>query len=148
MAPAIAPAPPVSAPTPTAVVVDDSASIRALLRHALTIAGYDVVAEGQNGAEALTLYEQHRPTLIMLDIVLPVMDGIAAATALLARHPSAQVIMCSSLAARDRILACRAAGVLHFVLKPFDVLKVADIARKVAERQVPATPREPAEVRS
>lgn len=121
---------------PTAVIVDDSASIRALLKHALTQAGYSVVAEADSGPPALALYEQHRPTLMMLDIVLPGMDGVKVATELLKRHPEASVVMCSSLTSKDRILACRAVGVAHFILKPFTVEKVVEVATLIRQRAV------------
>lgn len=120
---------------PTALIIDDSASMRALLRLALATAGVSVVAEAGTGAQALELYAQHRPSLVMMDIVLPGADGVTVATELLGAHPEAQVVMCSSLTTRERIVACRDAGVAHFILKPFTLEKVAEVARTVLARQ-------------
>jgi two-component system, chemotaxis family, chemotaxis protein CheY len=112
----------------TAVVVDDSKTIRTVLKKALIAAGIEVVAEGATGTEGLELYEKHRPTLMMLDIVLPGRDGVAVAKDILERHREALVVMCSSLTAREKILACRDAGVRHFILKPFVAEKVTSLA--------------------
>lgn len=119
----------------TALIIDDSASMRALLKLALGTAGVSVVAEAGTGAQALELYAQHRPSLVLMDIVLPGADGVKVATELLRAHPGAQVVMCSSLTTRERIVACRDAGVAHFILKPFTVEKVAEVARTVLARQ-------------
>ena len=133
--PTPAPLRPAPAAGPTALIIDDSASMRALLKLALGTAGVAVVAEAGTGAQALELYAQHRPSLVMMDIVLPGADGVKVATELLRAHPEAQVVMCSSLTTRERIVACRDAGVAHFILKPFSVEKVAEVARTVLARQ-------------
>jgi two-component system chemotaxis response regulator CheY len=122
---------------PTAVVVDDSATVRIFLRLALERAGYVVVGEGSDGESAQALYERHRPDLLTLDVVLPLLDGVAAVQALLSRHPEAVVVMCSSLASRDKVLACRQAGVKHFLLKPFEAEKLTAVARALAARPAP-----------
>jgi two-component system, chemotaxis family, chemotaxis protein CheY len=114
---------------PTAIVIDDSSTSRRALRGMLTDVGFSVVAEGERGDQVLSLYEQFRPTVLTLDIVLPVMDGVTAVIDLLKRHPDATVVMCSSIAARDKIVACRDAGVAHFVLKPFTPERIAAVAR-------------------
>ena len=133
--PTPAPSRPGPSSGPTALIIDDSASMRALLKLALGTAGVTVVAEAGTGAQALELYAQHRPSLVMMDIVLPGADGVKVATELLRAHPEAQVVMCSSLTTRERIVACRDAGVAHFILKPFTVEKVAEVARTVLARQ-------------
>jgi two-component system, chemotaxis family, chemotaxis protein CheY len=114
---------------PTAVVIDDSATSRRSLRAMLTQLGFDVVAEGERGDQVIPLFERFRPTVLTLDIVLPVMDGVTAVTNLLKKHPDATVVMCSSITARDKIVACRDAGVAHFVLKPFTPERIAAVAR-------------------
>jgi two-component system, chemotaxis family, chemotaxis protein CheY len=110
-------------------VIDDSATSRRSLRAMLTQLGFDVVAEGERGDQVIPLFERFRPTVLTLDIVLPVMDGVTAVTNLLKKHPDATVVMCSSITARDKIVACRDAGVAHFVLKPFTPERIAAVAR-------------------
>lgn len=136
---------PLSPSNATAVVIDDSVTARKILRAALEQAGFEVVAEGERGDQAILLYEQHRPTLITLDIIMPILDGMTAATAILRRHPEAVVIMCSSLSAREKILACRELGVKHFILKPIVPETVGKVIQTVVQqngqaRKVEASP--------
>jgi two-component system chemotaxis response regulator CheY len=123
----------------TAIVIDDSAVARRSIRPLLEAAGCSVVAEGGSGDDVLRLYEQHRPTLVTMDIVMPGKDGVTAATELLRLHPEATVIMCTSLTSREKILACQRAGVAHYLLKPFQPDKTVQVIRgvlcRVAERR-------------
>src|SRR5687767_6702436 len=119
---------------PTAVIVDDSPVMRAHLRTLLREAGCEVVAEGCQGDDAIALYEKHRPDVLTLDIVMPGKDGVTAATELLARHPDAAVVMCTSLTSRDKILACQKAGVAHYLLKPFQMERAVATIKHVLGR--------------
>jgi DNA-binding NarL/FixJ family response regulator len=119
---------------PTALIIDDSPLVRAALRPILVQAGLRVVAEGGQGDDLLPLYEKHRPDLVTLDIVMPGKDGITAATELLARYPRAVIVMCTSIASRDKILACQRAGVAHYLLKPFDPVRTITTIRHVLSR--------------
>ena len=116
---------------PTAVIVDDSNTMRSRLKTELTRLGFQVVGEGASGDKILPLYELHRPTLMMLDIVLPEVDGVTAAAEVLQKYPEAVIAMCSSLTARDKIVAARSAGVKYFILKPFTSERIAQLARQV-----------------
>src|SRR6476469_8662850 len=118
----------------TAIIVDDSPIMRMQLRNLLAQAGCRVVGEGATGDDVLALYEQHRPDLITVDIVMPGKDGVTAATELLARHPRAAVVMCTSLTTRDKIVACQKAGVSHYLLKPFQPERAVAVFRHVLTR--------------
>src|SRR5260370_17733774 len=91
---------------PTAVVVDDSSTTRCRLRAELTKLGIGVVAEAGTADSVIELYEQHHPSLMLLDIVLPGIGGIAAAPALLKKYPSATVVMFNSLTPPRKLLPC------------------------------------------
>ena len=117
-----------------AIVVDDSPIMRMQLRALLSQAGCTVVGEAASGDELLGLYEKHRPDLVTLDIVMPGKDGVAAATELLARHPNAVVVMCTSLMTREKVLACQRVGVSHYLLKPFQAERAVAVFRHVLAR--------------
>ena len=117
---------------PSAIIVDDSPIMRGQLRKLLVAAGFSVVAEAGAGDTVLGLYERHRPDLITLDIVMPGRDGATIAVELLAAHPEATIVMCTSLSTRDRIDTCRRAGVKFYLLKPID----ADYAVAVFRRAI------------
>ena len=121
---------------PTAVIVDDSPLVRVQLRQILTRIGATVVGEAGSGLQVQALYEQHRPDPITLDIVMPGKDGVTAAIELLRAHPMARVVMCTSLANRDKILACQRAGVQHYVIKPFEPARAEQIFQYVLQAPI------------
>jgi two-component system chemotaxis response regulator CheB len=103
------------------MVVDDSAVIRGMITRILeSDPAIKVVASAQNGEVALRLYEDHKPDVVILDIEMPVMDGIAALTELMKRHPDAKVVMCSTLTQQNAEISIRAMelGAVDYVPKP------------------------------
>ncbi|MCX5743461.1 MAG: response regulator [Proteobacteria bacterium] len=114
---------------PTVAIVDDSPIVRIQLRQILQRMGCTVVAEAASGDQVRALYEQYHPDLITLDIVMPGKDGVTAAVELLRDFPQARIVMCTSLSSRDKILACQKAGVVHYVLKPFEPRRVEQVFR-------------------
>ena len=116
---------------PTAIIVDDSPIMRAQLRRLVTAAGFTIAAEAATADELVVLYERHRPRLITLDIVMPGRDAVSAAAELLGRYPEALIVMCTSLMSRDRMHACKQAGVSRYLLKPFDPVTATEIFRSV-----------------
>lgn len=123
---------------PTAVIIDDSSLIRAQLRQILSRIGVTVVAEGTTGDQLRPLYEQHRPDLVTLDVVMPGKDGVTAAIELLRDYPTAKIVMCTSLTTRDKIVQCQRAGVSHYVLKPFDAARTEQVFQLVIQRPAAA----------
>ena len=109
----------------TAVVVDCASASRALVRDALRSHSFSMVGEGACGDEAVALFERHRPALAVVDLVLPRLDGAAAAERILARHPEATVLVTSAFASRERLLFCHRIGVAHVLLKPIDLERLA-----------------------
>jgi two-component system chemotaxis response regulator CheY len=118
----------------TAITVDDSPLIRVQLRQILGRIGVTVVGEAASGDKVHALYEQHRPDLVTLDIVMPGKDGVTAAIELLRDFPEARVVMCTSLTTRDKIVACQRAGVCHYLLKPFDAARAEQVFQSVLQR--------------
>lgn len=102
------------------LIVDDALIMRMKIREIATKAGWTVVAEAANGADAVQLYEQHRPDLVTLDMVMPEMDGLSALKSIRERHPEANVVMVSAVNQKDKLRECIASGAMDFVVKPFD----------------------------
>lgn len=87
------------------VLVDDDALVGSSLRTILEARGtVTVAALGTKGAEAAALYEAHRPDIILLDIRMPDMSGLAAGAAILATHPEARVVFLTTFADDDYIV--------------------------------------------
>lgn len=112
---------PTSPHTTNVMVVDDSAVIRGMITRILESDQFiKVVASAQNGQAALTLYEEHKPDVVILDIEMPVMDGITALTELMKRHKNAKVIMCSTLTLENAEISMKAMalGAVDYIPKP------------------------------
>jgi response regulator NasT len=100
------------------VVAEDEALIRMDLVEMLGEAGYRVVAQASDGAEAITLVAEHKPDLAILDVKMPILDGISAAEEIMATCP---VLMLTAFSQRELVDRARDAGVMAYVLKPFTI---------------------------
>ncbi|REK92203.1 DNA-binding response regulator [Streptomyces inhibens] len=88
--------------------------VRLILRHA---DGIEVVAEAANGAGAVRLAAEHRPDVVLLDIRMPVLDGLAAVEPLVALDPAPQVVMLTTFGDEENVLRALRAGATGFLLK-------------------------------
>jgi two-component system chemotaxis response regulator CheY len=117
--------------TARVMLVDDTTFMRRMLKDILTKENYDIVAEAQNGREAVEKYLETRPDLVLMDITMPEMDGIAAVREIKAHDPEARIVMCSALQQQEMVLESLEAGALDFVTKPFMPQKVLETVQKV-----------------
>ena len=102
----------------TVVVAEDEVLIRMDLVEMLTDEGYDVVGEAGDGATAVELAEQHRPDLVILDVKMPILDGIAAAEQIASKR-IAPVVILTAFSQRDLVERARDAGAMAYLVKPF-----------------------------
>jgi response regulator NasT len=100
------------------LVAEDEALIRMDLVEMLREAGYEVVAEATNGEEAIALATEHTPDLCILDVKMPVLDGISAAEKIITIAP---VLMLTAFSQRELVERARDAGVMAYVVKPFSI---------------------------
>ncbi|GAA4697588.1 ANTAR domain-containing response regulator [Nocardioides nanhaiensis] len=108
-----------STPTPrTVVIAEDEALIRMDLAEMLGEEGYDVVGQAGDGARAVELAQELRPDLVILDVKMPVLDGIAAAEAIAAER-IAPVVILTAFSQRDLVERARDAGAMAYLVKPF-----------------------------
>lgn len=107
------------------LIVDDADFMRDILREIVQDLGWNVAGEAADGAQAVALYRQQRPDLVLLDITMPGMDGNEALKAILAFDPEARVVMITALGQKEQVLAAIKLGARDFVIKPFDTERVA-----------------------
>ena len=119
--------------TPVRVLlVDDQALVRAGFRLVLEQdAGIEIVGEAADGAEAVTLARRHRPDVVLMDIRMPIMDGIAAMREILAEHDT-RVVMLTTYELDDYITDALLAGASGFLLKDVEPDDLRRAVRTVA----------------
>ena len=107
-----------TSPATRILVAEDETLIRMDLVEMLTEAGYEVIAQATNGEEAIALANEHKPDLAILDVQMPVLDGISAAEEIIAIAP---VLMLTAFSQRELVDRARDAGVMAYVVKPFTI---------------------------
>jgi two-component system, response regulator PdtaR len=115
---------------PRVLIAEDEALIRLDLAEMLVEEGYDVVGEAGDGEVAVRLAEELRPDLCILDIKMPVMDGLAAAERI-ADARIAPVVILTAFSQRELVERARAAGAMAYLVKPFqkgDLVPAIEIA--------------------
>ncbi|MBC9732045.1 ANTAR domain-containing response regulator [Nocardioides marmotae] len=110
--------PSASSTTRTVVIAEDEVLIRMDLAEMLGEEGYDVVGQAGDGARAIELAQELRPDLVILDVKMPVLDGIAAAEAI-ARDRIAPVVILTAFSQRELVERARDAGAMAYLVKPF-----------------------------
>jgi len=115
------------------LIVDDAIFMRMKLKDILEKNGYEVVAEAQNGLEAIEKYKAEKPDLVTMDITMPEMDGVAALKGIKAVDPAAKVVMCSAMGQQSMVMDAIQAGAVDFIVKPFDSDRVIQSLNKVSK---------------
>ena len=119
------------------MIVDDSLIMRMRIKDIAAEVGWDVVAEAADGEEAVKLFQELRPELVTLDMVMPEMDGLAALKAIRAVDPQAQVVMVSAVDQKQKLNECIAGGAMDFIVKPFEPARLrAFFARYLKDETV------------
>jgi len=112
------------------LVAEDEALIRLDLKEMLQEEGYDVVGEAGDGEQAVRLAEELKPDLVILDVKMPVLDGISAAEQIVAKR-IAPVVMLTAFSQRDLVERAVEAGAMAYLVKPFaksDLLPTIEVA--------------------
>ncbi|HYF72956.1 MAG TPA: PAS domain S-box protein [Nocardioides sp.] len=112
---------------PSIVIVDDAAEVRALVRTRLRLSGrLEVVGEGSNGVEAVAAARELRPALLLLDVSMPVMDGLEALPRVLEASPRTRVVMYSGFSEEGLAQRARELGAVAFLEKSTSLDQLAD----------------------
>lgn len=113
------------------LICDDAAFMRMMIKDILTKNGYNVVGEAENGLKAVEKYQETKPDLVLMDITMPEMDGIAALKGIKQIDPNAHVIMCSAMGQQAMVIESIQAGAKDFIVKPFQADRVLEAVKKV-----------------
>lgn len=117
------------------LLVDDHRLVREGLRRTLEDAGFDVVGEASDGAEGLEQAERLRPHVVLMDVSMPIVDGITATRRMRSRVPDAQVVMLTMHADSDLVDKARSAGAVGYILKEASGEEVVLAVRRALDGQ-------------
>jgi two-component system chemotaxis response regulator CheY len=115
---------------PDVLIADDSEFMRNLLREILE-EDHTIVGEVENGVEAVEVYNEKSPDLVMMDIVMPIRDGIEATDEIKNTDPDANVIMCTSVGQEEKMKEAVRAGADGYITKPFQKPSVMEAIEDV-----------------
>lgn len=113
------------------LITDDALFMRVTLKNLLTANGYEVVGEAVNGQDAVEKYAACRPDLVLMDITMPIMDGIMACRTIKESDPSAKVVMCTAMGQKNMVMEAIQAGAKYFIVKPFKPDRVLESIQKL-----------------
>ena len=119
------------------LIVDDHAMVRRGMRDFLDLhPDLEVVGEAADGEAALEATDTLRPDVVVMDLMLPVLDGIAATAQLKARHPAVEVVAITSFIEEERVTAAIEAGASGFLLKDAEADDLAAAIRAARQGEV------------
>ncbi len=124
------------------LIADDHAVVRTGLRQlAATFADVELVGAAENGEEAVTLCADRSPDVVLMDLEMPVLDGVEATRRIAAAHPGVAVVVLTSFSDRDQILEALDAGAIGYLLKDAEPHELEKAVRAAARGEAPLDPR-------
>ena len=115
----------------TVLVCDDAVFMRTMVSDILSQAGFTVVGEAENGKQAVEKYQQLKPDLVTMDIIMPEMGGIEAVKQITQMDAAARILMCSAMGQQALVQEALQAGARDFVVKPFQPSRVLEAVQRV-----------------
>jgi DNA-binding NarL/FixJ family response regulator len=122
------------------LVVDDTNFMRKMASDCLRQFGYEVAGEATDGKEAIRLYEELMPDVVMMDLTMPEMNGTEAIKAILGINPKAVILVCTASNEKELVLEAMDAGAKGYLMKPFNPTRLHEVIRKYAEPYLIAQP--------
>jgi two-component system chemotaxis response regulator CheY len=122
------------------LIVDDALFMRKMILAVALEAGWEVVGEAGDGAEAVRLYQQLHPDLVTMDLVMPVMGGLEALRQIRGLDPQAKVVVVTALDQKQALMDSIREGAIDFIVKPFERQRVLNLLAKMSRRSAPIEP--------
>ena len=116
---------------PRIMIVDDAAFMRMMIKENLKKEGFSDFVEAGNGEEAVSLFTETQPDLTLLDITMPIKDGLEALMEIMTIDPSAKVVMCSAMGQETMVIEAVKLGALDFIVKPFKPERLLQTVKNV-----------------
>ncbi len=111
------------------LIVEDAPFIREMIRDILESHDHEIVGEAANGLEAIEKYKALKPDIVLMDILMPGMDGLSAITKIIEQDTGAKIVVVSALVKEALRKEAMRAGAIDFVAKPFQVERLLEAVR-------------------
>jgi two-component system, chemotaxis family, chemotaxis protein CheY len=112
------------------LIVDDAKFMRTTLQTILTKDNHEIVGEAENGEIAVSLYKKNKPDLVIMDITMPVMNGIEAIKKIKEFDRNALIVVCSAMGHQKVVVDAIELGAKDFIVKPFDEQRVLETVER------------------
>ena len=122
------------------LLADDHKMVRQSMRRSMEAEGFTIVAEAGDGQEAVALAEQFEPDVVLMDVSMPVLDGLEATRQVRERRPATQVVMLTMHADADVVRKALSAGAVGYLTKDCSIDEVADAVRLAASGETAMSP--------
>ncbi len=116
--------------SPKIIIVDDNDLIRTLLRGILRAEDCEIIGEARNGTLALELIEKSKPDIVLLDVLMPEMDGLETLQNIKQQYPEIVVVMITGSPSKDNVKESIQGGASGFIVKPFNSAKVIETLKR------------------
>jgi two-component system chemotaxis response regulator CheY len=126
------------ATAPKILIVDDNDMMRTLLRGILRSENYEIIGEAKNGTLALDFITRAKPDIVLLDVMMPEMDGLETLLNIKEKHPEIVVVMITGNPSKENVEESIQGGASGFIIKPFNSAKVLDTLNRAWQ-----TPKQP-----
>ena len=126
----------------TVLIVDDIPFVRKTLKQILINQGFKIVGEAETGEEAVQLYRETQPTIVTMDLVMPIMNGVEATKKILHFDPTAQIVILSAMMQENLVTEAILAGAKDYIMKPFQTEDVARVLAQVLRNSQEFNPNE------
>ncbi|MCK5672033.1 MAG: response regulator [Spirochaetales bacterium] len=114
------------------IIVDDLSFMRDAIKHIVEKENMLIIGEAENGLEAIKMYSELSPDIVLMDITMPVMDGLVSLKHIKEFDPGAKVIMCSAIGQQKYIIKAIQLGARDFIIKPFQPERILSAITKAA----------------
>lgn len=114
----------------TVLIVDDIPFVRKTLIQILINQGYRIVGEAETGEEAVQLYRETKPSIVTMDLVMPMMNGVEATKKILQFDPTAVIVILSAMMQENLVTEAIHAGAKDYIMKPFQTDEVARVLKQ------------------
>jgi two-component system chemotaxis response regulator CheY len=113
------------------LIADDAAFMRMMLKDTLPSTEFEIVGEAEDGIQAAKKYQELRPDLVIMDIIMPEMDGIEATRSIVKADPGAKILIVSAMGQEGLTKEAIQAGAKDFIVKPFEAQKVLEVVEAI-----------------